>query len=50
MHEFQYDNVKPKHGKNAKLCYMDADSFIVYINTDYIYKNIVKMLKQDLTL
>ena len=31
MHEFWYDYVKPKYGEKAKLGYMDADSFIVYI-------------------
>ena len=31
MYEFWYDYVKPKYGEKAKLCYMDADSFIVYI-------------------
>ena len=42
MYEFQYDCVKLKYGKKAKLCYMDTDSFIVYIKTDYIYKYIAK--------
>ena len=40
MYEFWYDYVKPKYGKKAKLCYMDTDSFIVYIKTDAIYKDI----------
>ena len=31
MYQFQYDYVKPKYGKNAKLCYMDTDSFVVYV-------------------
>ena len=31
MYEFWYNYVKPKYGEKAKLCYMDADSFIVYI-------------------
>ena len=48
MHEFWYDYVKPKHDENAKLCYMDTDSFMVYIKTDDIYKDIVKVLKLDL--
>ena len=26
MHEFCYDNVKPKYGEKAKLCYMDTDT------------------------
>ena len=28
MFGFWYNYVKPKHGESAKLCYMDADSFI----------------------
>ena len=31
MYEFWYDYVKPKYGENTKLCYMNTDSFIVYI-------------------
>ena len=27
MYELWYDYVKPKSGGNAKLCYMDTDSF-----------------------
>ena len=26
MHEFCYDNVKPKYGEKAKSCYMDTDT------------------------
>ena len=40
MYEFWYDYVKPKYGKNAKLCYMDTGSFIVHVKTDNIYKDI----------
>ena len=36
MFEFWYDYVKQKYDKKAKLCYMDTDSFIVYIKTDDI--------------
>ena len=42
MYEFWYDYVKPKYGEKAKLCYMDTDSFIVYIKTDDIYKDILE--------
>ena len=45
MYEFCYDNVKPKYGEKAKLCYMDTDSFIVYIKTDDIYKDIAEDVK-----
>ena len=40
MYEFWYDYVKPKHGQNAKLCYMNTDSFIVDVKTYDIYKDI----------
>ena len=40
MYEFWYDKVKPKQDKNAKLCYIDTDSFIVHVKTDDIYKDI----------
>ena len=42
MYEFCYDYVKPKYGENAKLCYMDTDSFIVHVKTDNIYKDIAE--------
>ena len=42
MYEFWYEYSKPKYGEKAKLCYMDTDSFIVYINTDYIYRDIAE--------
>ena len=38
MYESWYDYVKLKYGEKAKLCYLDIDSFIVYIKTDDIYK------------
>ena len=30
---------KPKYSENARLCYMDMDSFIVYVKTDDMYKD-----------
>ena len=41
MYEFWYDYVKPKFDEEAKLCYMDTDSLIVYIKRD-IYKDIAE--------
>ena len=32
MQKFWYNYVKPKYAEKTKLCYMDTDSFIVYIN------------------
>ena len=39
MFKFWHDYVKLKYEKKEKLCYMDTDSFIVYIKT-YICKDI----------
>ena len=40
MYEFWYDYIKSKYGDRAKLCYMDTDSFAIYIETEYFYKDI----------
>ena len=40
MHEFWYDYIKPKYQNNAKLCYIDTDSFIVYIKTENVYEDV----------
>ena len=40
MYEFWCDYVKLKYGEKTKLCYMDRNSFIVYIRTGDIYKDI----------
>ena len=42
MYDFWYDYVKPEYGEKSKLCYMDTDSFIVYIKIDDIYKHIAE--------
>ena len=42
IYEFWYHYVKPKIGKNAKLCYMDTDRFIVHVKKDDIYKYIAE--------
>ena len=34
MYEFWYDYLKPKYKNNAKLCYMDTDSFVINIFTE----------------
>ena len=36
MYEFWYDYIKPKYCEKSKLCYMDTDSFIVYIKRWYL--------------
>ena len=40
MHELWYDCVKPKYDQEANFCYIDTNSFNVYIKTDDIYKDI----------
>ena len=42
MHEFGFDYIKPKYGEKAKLPYVDTDSFIVYIKTEHIYRDIAE--------
>ena len=40
MYEFWYDYIKLKYGDRAKLCYMDTDSFVIYIKTEDFYEEI----------
>ena len=40
IYEFQYDYVKPRFTENAKLCYMNIDSFVVHVKTEDMYKDI----------
>ena len=37
MHEFWYKYIKPNYRNNAKLCYIDTDSFIINIETKDFY-------------
>ena len=36
MYEFWHDYMKPKYADNVKLCYMDTDSFIMHIKTEFV--------------
>ena len=45
MYEFWYNYVKLKYSEKGKLCYMDTESFIVYIKTGDIYKDIREDVK-----
>ena len=40
IYELWYDYMKPKYNDNAKLCYMDTDSFIMNIKTNDFYEDI----------
>ena len=42
VYEFWYDYVKVKYMDNAKLCYMDTDSFVINVKTKYFYKDIAE--------
>ena len=47
MYEFWYDYVKQKYGEETELCYMDTGSFIVYIKTNDIYKDIAEDVERS---
>ena len=42
MYEFSFHYVKPKYSAKAQLSYIDADSFIIHLKTDDIYKDIAE--------
>ena len=46
MYEFWYDYVKVKYMDNAKLCYMDTDSFVINVKTKDFYKDIAEDVKE----
>ena len=46
MYEFLYDYIKPKYQNNAKVCYMDTDSFIIDIQTEDLYEDIPDDVKK----
>ena len=45
MYEFWYVYIKAKYDEKAKLCYMDTDSFILYIKPDDIDKDIAEYVE-----
>ena len=40
MYGFWYDYIKPQYQDRTKLCYMDADSFVIHSKTEDFYKDI----------
>ena len=46
MHEFWYDYIMPKYQQNAKLCYMDTDSFIINIKTEDVYEDVTNEVEK----
>ena len=41
-----YDYIKPKYQDRAKLCYMDTDSFVIYIKTEDFYEDIAENVEK----
>ena len=39
MYEFWYNYITPEYEDRAKLCYTDADSFVIYIKTEDFYED-----------
>ena len=50
MYEFWYNYIKPKYQEKAQLCYMDTDTFIIHIKTEYFYKDIANDVKKKTTV
>ena len=42
MYKFLYETILPKYGSLAKLAYTDTDSFIYYIQTPDLYKEMAE--------
>ena len=41
MHQFWYDHLKNKYNNKVKLIYTDTDSFIIHVETNDIYKDML---------
>ena len=46
MYEFWYDYVTNKYGNEARLCYMDTDSFVINIKTKDYYKDMAQDVQE----
>ena len=47
MCEFWCDHIKSKYQDRTKLCYMDADSFVIHIKTEDFYKDIANDIEKQ---
>ena len=47
-YKFWYDYIKPKYQNNAKLCFMDTDSFIIHVKTEDFCKDITDDVKKKI--
>ena len=48
IYEFQHNFIKPKYQQNAKLCYMDTDTFIIDIKIKDLYEDITNNVEKYL--
>ena len=48
IYDVLYDYIKPKYQDNAKLCYMDTDSFVIHIKTEDFYVDIADDVKKGM--
>ena len=46
MYTFWYDIIKPIYKDKAKLMYMDTGSFIIHIETEYIFEDMNKIVHE----
>ena len=46
MYEFWFKHIKEKCDNKAKLCYNDTDSFIIHIEIENVFKDVLKGVKQ----
>ena len=46
MYKFWYDYITPKYQDRAKLCFMDTDSFAIYVKTKDFYEDIIDDVKK----
>ena len=46
IYDFHYDYMRPKQGRKVNLCYMDTNSLVYEIETEYFYRDIVKAVKK----
>lgn len=42
IYQYWYNYGKPKYRDNARLCYMDTDSFIVHMKSEDVYENLAR--------
>ena len=46
MYEFWYDYIKLKYKDKAKLCYMDTDSFVIYVKAEDFYEDLANDIEK----